>query len=245
MKNEETIIMQPDNSENTNNVKAEKEVRNGNGKRVAAVAAGAAFGSAAGSAGTAAAFRVAENTQEEVEAQVDDTATATAAEQLQAAAATAQTEQQEEVVATVVDDTQEPDYTGNAGADPVSQDPVAQQTSNETGEVQVLGVYERTDENGVRQEAAVITDGQEVAAIVDVDGNGTADALLADMNHNQQIDEGEVFDISEQNISMDTLKQQYIAQQEMEAQQQQEETFGYAASDETADYNNGVDCIDV
>lgn len=244
MKNEETIIMQPDNSENTNNVKAEKEVRNGNGKRVAAVAAGAAFGSAAGSAGTAAAFRVAENTQEEVEAQVDDTAST--AELQQAAAATAQTEQQEEVVATVVDDTQEPDYTGNAGADPVSQDPVAQQTSNETGEVQVLGVYERTDENGVRQEAAVITDGQEVAAIVDVDGNGTADALLADMNHNQQIDEGEVFDISEQNISMDTLKQQYIAQQqEMEAQQQQEETFGYAASDETADYNNGVDCIDV
>ncbi len=240
MKNEETIIMQPDNSENTNNVKAEKEVRNGNGKRVAAVAAGAAFGSAAGSAGTAAAFRVAENTQEEVEAQVDDTAST--AEPQQAAA---QTEQQEEVVATVVDDTQEPDYTGNAGADPVSQDPVAQQTSNETGEVQVLGVYERTDENGVRQEAAVITDGQEVAAIVDVDGNGTADALLADMNHNQQIDEGEVFDISEQNISMDTLKQQYIAQQEMEAQQQQEETFGYAASDETADYNNGVDCIDV
>ena len=240
MKNEETIIMQPDNSENTNNVKAEKEVRNGNGKRVAAVAAGAAFGSAAGSAGTAAAFRVAENTQEEVEAQVDDTAST--AEPQQAAA---QTEQQEEVVATVVDDTQEPDYTGNAGADPVSQDPVAQQTSNETGEVQVLGVYERTDENGVRQEAAVITDGQEVAAIVDVDGNGTADALLADINHNQQIDEGEVFDISEQNISMDTLKQQYIAQQEMEAQQQQEETFGYAASDETADYNNGVDCIDV
>lgn len=240
MKNEETIIMQPDNSENTNNVKAEKEVRNGNGKRVAAVAAGAAFGSAAGSAGTAAAFRVAENTQEEVEAQVDDTAST--AEPQQAAA---QTEQQEEVVATVVDDTQEPDYTGNAGADPVSQDPVAQQTSNETGEVQVLGVYERTDENGVRQEAAVITDGQEVAAIVDVDGNGTADALLADMNHNQQIDEGEVFDISEQNISMDTLKQQYVAQQEMEAQQQQEETFGYAASDETADYNNGVDCIDV
>ena len=243
MKNEETIIMQPDNNENTNNVKAEKEVRNGNGKRVAAVTAGAAFGSAAGSAGTAAAFHVAENTPEEVETQVDDTATA--AEQQQAAAATAQTEQQEEVVATAVEDTQEPDYTGNAGADPVSQDPVAQQTSNETGEVQVLGVYERTDENGVRQEAAVITDGQEVAAIVDVDGNGTADVLLADMNHNQQIDEGEVFDISEQNISMDTLKQQYIAQQEMEAQQQQEETFGYAASDETADYNNGVDCIDV
>ena len=97
----------------------------------------------------------------------------------------------------------------------------------------------------MRQEAAVITDGQEVAAVVDVDGNGTADALLADMNHNQQIDEGEVYDISEQNISMDTLKQQYVAQQEMEAQQQQEETFGYAASDETADYNNGVDCIDV
>ena len=241
MKNEETIIMQPDNSENTNNVKAEKEVRNGNGKRVAAVAAGAAFGSAAGSAGTAAAFRVAENTQEEVEAQVDDTAST--AEPQQAAA---QTEQQEEVVATVVDDTQEPDYTGNAGADPVSQDPVAQQTSNETGEVQVLGVYERTDENGVRQEAAVITDGQEVAAIVDVDGNGTADALLADMNHNHQIDEGEVYDISEQDISMSMFEQQYIAQQqEMEAQQQQEETFGYAASDETADYNNGVDCIDV
>ena len=216
MKNEETIIMQPDNSENTNNVKAEKEVRNGNGKRVAAVAAGAAFGSAAGSAGTAAAFRVAGNTPEEVEAQVDDTATA--AEQQQAAA---QPEQQEEVVATAVDDAQEPDYTGNAGADPVSQDPVAQQTSNETGEVQVLGVYERTDENGVRQEAAVITDGQEVAAIVDVDGNGTADVLLADMNHNQQIDEGEVFDISEQDISMSMFEQQYIAQQqEMEAQQQ-------------------------
>ena len=252
MKNEDTIIMQPNNSENTNNVKAENEVKNGNGKRVAAVAAGAALGGATGSAGTATVFHAAENTPEEVTAQVDDTATLSEAtvEEQQATAATTQATPQEEVVATVVDNTQEPDYTGNSGADPVSQDPVAQQASNEGGaaEVQVLGVYERTDENGVRQEAAVITDGQEVAAIVDVDGDGTADVLLADMNHNQQIDEGEVYDISEQNISMSPFEEQYLAQQqqqEMEEQQQQVETFGYTASDETADYNNGVEYVDV
>ena len=88
-------------------------------------------------------------------------------------------------------------------------------------------------------QAAVLTNGEEVAAVVDVDYDGVADILVVDENHNQQIDEGEVYDLSNNHVQMSDYQQAYLAQQEQA--QQEHDTFAYNASDAQQDYNNDVD----
>ena len=106
-------------------------------------------------------------------------------------------------------------------------------------EVQVLGVYEAQGENGQTMQAAVLTNGEEVAAVVDIDGDGVADALLVDENHNQQIDEGEVYDLSNNHVQMSDYQDAYLAQQQM---QQEHDTFAYNANeDQQQDYDNDAD----
>ena len=204
--NEETIIMQPQNenkaqkSQNVESPKDEKK-KSGKGKKVAAVAGAAMFGSIAGGAGTAAAASMMDNAEEdsqEVEAQVDETSAHNA-------------EDAQEVTASV-DENGELDYTNNGGADPVVQPTGG--TDSDPDEVQVLGIYEAEGEDGQTLEAAVITDGEEVAAVIDADGDGYADALVYDGNHNQQIDEGEVYDLSQGHVDMQQYEDAYIAQQD-------------------------------
>lgn len=142
----------------------------------------------------------------------------------------------------------ENDYTNHHGANPVSE------STSSGDDVQILGVYER-DIDGVHQEMAVMTDGEDVAAVIDVDGNGEADIAVIDIDHSQTIEENEVFDISDQHIEMDTYEEAYIAQQEemdqmemdyAEMQQQEmedQDSFAYNASDDQ-DYNNDVEFYD-
>ena len=113
--------------------------------------------------------------------------------------------------------------------------------SSDTNEVQVLGVYQTEGENGQTMEAAVLTNGQEVAAVVDVDGDGYVDILAVDQNHNQQIEEGEVYDVSSEQVHMSGYEQQYIAQQQEQEQMQQEDSFNYTADDSQPDYNNDAE----
>ena len=139
----------------------------------------------------------------------------------------------------------EPDYTGAHHADPVTPNPEAHaavdETSNsDTNEVQVLGVYEAQGENGQTMQAAVLTNGEDVAAVIDVDGDGVANVLVVDENHNQQIDEGEVYDLSNDHVQMSDYQDAYLAQQQ-EQMQQEHDTFAYNASDDQQDYNNDVD----
>lgn len=238
MNNEETIIMQPQTAnkatETTKKEEAPKsEKKENNGKRVAATVAAGVFGGAAGGAASAAAATMlnadeqedsAEETQEEVVAEVRPASVQ---------------ETKEEVLV----NPEEPDYSGNNGADPIVQpqeepEPHSVQTSNEEEpEVQVLGVYERTEDGGAHQELAILTDGDEIAAVLDADGDGIADVIGIDHDHNQQFDEGEIYDISEQHIGMEQYEQAYLAQQE---EVDQQDTFAYEASDET-DYNNDAD----
>lgn len=226
MNNEETIIMQPQNNNQAQQVQnvdtpKQEEKKSGNGKKVAAMTGAAVFGGAAGGAGTAAAatmFTKEQEEEQEQEVKVEEKA-------------------ETEEIPVTVDENGETDYTGNAGADPVAQNPTPepQPTGNEGGdahEVQVLGVYE----NGEGQEMAILTDGETVAAVLDANGDGEANVIGIDENMNGQFEEGEVYDISDQHISMSQYEDAYLAQQQ-EQMQQEHETFAYNA-DEQQDYNN-------
>lgn len=247
MNNEETIIMQPKNNEEAQQPQevetpkaesAKEEQKSNNGKKVAATVAAAAVGGIIGGAGTAAAASMYQDAQDgETETSVEEeTPTSTAKPDPKPVE---EPQINPEEVAVTVDGNGETDYTNNGGADPVAQSPQATPTSNEEGggnDVQVLGVYEAQGENGQTMEAAILTDGQEVVAVVDVDGDGVADVLLADENHNQQIDEGEVYDVSSDHVQMSQYENAYLAQQQ-EQMQQEQETFAYNA-DSQQDYNN-------
>lgn len=87
-------------------------------------------------------------------------------------------------------------------------------------------------------QAAMLTNGEEVAAVVDLDSDGVADVLLVDENHNQQIDEGEVYDLSNDNVQMSIYQDAYQAQQQA---QQENDTFSYNANEDQQDYDNNAD----
>ena len=127
----------------------------------------------------------------------------------------------------------EPDYTGHGGADPVSGQPHTQPTgshqSEGSNEVQVLGIY---GEHGQSLHTAVVTDGEYVAAVVDIDGDGKAEVMAVDADHNGEIGEGEVFDIAGENVQMAGYEQAYVAQQQNDAP-------AYEASASVADNGGG------
>ena len=243
MNSEETIIMQPQNNNQAQQVQnvdtpKQEEKKSGSGKKVAAMTGAAVFGGAAGGAGTAAAANMlnkeqTEEQEQEVKADEDTPTATTTAKPEPKAEEKIETEE----IPVTVDENGETDYTGNAGADPVAQNPTPepQPTGNEGGdahEVQVLGVYE----NGEGQEMAILTDGETVAAVLDANGDGEANVIGVDENMNGQLEEGEIYDISDQHISMSQYEDAYLAQQQ-EQIQQEHETFAYNADDQQ-DYNN-------
>lgn len=235
MNNEETVVMKPRN-----------------GKKVATVATAAVVGGAVGGGATYAATEMlhakeAGEQKQEDEAQTTERPVVTAAEE-------PQKEQHgdapKEEVAVKVDENanEEPDYTGHNGADPVTPNPEPHDSMDETNdansnEVQVLGVYEAQGDQGQTMQAAVLTNGEEVAAVIDVNGDGVADVLAVDENHNQQIDEGEVYDLSSEHVQMAGFQQTYEQQEQMQQEQieQEHDTFAYNASDDLQDYNNDAD----
>lgn len=253
MNNEETIVMKPQNNNNkaekTQNVEiAEKE--SNKGKKVAATAAAAVMGGVVVSGATYAATTMlhdkeAEEQKPEDEAQTTEESVVAAAEEPQKEQQTEAPKEEEVAVKLDAAESAEPDYTGAHHADPVTPNPevhaAVDETSNsDTNEVQVLGVYEAQGENGQTMQAAVLTNGEDVAAVIDVDGDGVANVLVVDENHNQQIDEGEVYDLSNDHVQMSDYQDAYLAQQQ-EQMQQEHDTFAYNASDDQQDYNNDVD----
>ena len=235
--------MQPQNNNQAQQVQnvdtpKQEEQKSGNGKKVAAMTGAAVFGGAAGGAGTAAAANMlnkeqTEEQEQEVKVDEDTPTTTTTAKPGPKAEEKIETEE----IPVTVDENGETDYTGNAGADPVAQNPTPepQPTGNEGGdahEVQVFGVYE----NGEGQEMAILTDGETVAAVLDANGDGEANVIGIDENMNGQLEEGEIHDISDQHISMSQYEDAYLAQQQ-EQIQQEHETFAYNADDQQ-DCNN-------
>lgn len=273
MNNEETIIMQPQSGNNPKanqaapaaepNAKPKKT----RGKRSAAMAGAAVAGAAVGSGATLGVEAVVDdsnNDQEENNAQTAETQTDNAAEQqeVEAVADTQdeiETEQPQyvseaprDVNATVEDvaSNGESDYTGHGGENFVVQDDDPNlQTASDDGmgvhddQLQVLGVYDVQNEDGSMMQTATITDGHYIGAVIDADYDGTADAVIVDYNQNQQIEEGEVFDVSNENIQMQDFQDAHVAQQQ-DMMQQEQEHLAYNASDDQPDYCNNADIQD-
>lgn len=237
MNNEETIIEQPKANAQT---QEKQENKSDNSHKRAKTVAAATIGGALGGGATAATVSAAmhgdgtiEQTEEEPEVKVEE----------DAAAPENDTEPNE--VTASVDDGNEPDYTNHGNADPVVEtEDIAEvhpvvDSQDDAPDVQVLGVYEHDTEEGVHQTAAVLTDGEVNAVVVDVDGNGIVDEIAIDINNNGQIEEGEVVDISGQGISMESFQEAYLAQQQEMAQHQ--EDMAYNTSDDAmSDYDNNA-----
>lgn len=273
MNNEETIIMQPQSGNNpkANQVAPAAEPnakpKKTRGKRSAAMAGAAVAGAAVGSGATLGVEAVVDdsnNDQEENNAQTTETQTDNAAEQqeVEAVADTQdgiETEQPQYVseaprdVNATVDDVAsngESDYTGHGGENFVTQDDDPNlQTASDDGmgvhddQLQVLGVYDVQNEDGSMMQTATITDGHYIGAVIDADYDGTADAVIVDYNQNQQIEEGEVFDVSNENIQMQDFQDAHVAQQQ-DMMQQEQEHLAYNAGDDQPDYCNNADIQD-
>lgn len=248
MNNEETIIAHSENHEQNTRTQKENK-KNSNGKTIAAAAASATLGGVAGGAGTAAAMNYynakteenepqeQEQEQEQVEAHTAEAPKTAEAPRTESKPSAPSVTEDDEAITPVHHDP-EPDHT----AAPINVNhtitdegqPTAPE--GEQAEVQVLGVYEHVTEDNVQQTAAVLTDGTEVAVVVDVTGNGMADVLAVDNNHNNQIDDGEVVDISDQDISMRVIEQAYLEQQQMD-----DLTSNASSNDQMLNCNDGID----
>lgn len=272
MNNEETIIMQPQSGNNpkvnqaTPATEPNAKPKRTRGKRGAAMAGAAVVGAAVGSGvtlGVEAVVDESNNDQEENNTQTAEAQTDNAAEQQEVEATaetqdTVETEQPHYVseaprdVNATVDDVAsngENDYTGLGGDNFVAQEDPYLQTASDDGmgvhdnQLQVLGVYDVQNEDGSMMQTATITDGHYIGAVIDVDHDGTADTVIVDYNQNQQIEEGEVFDVSNENIQMQDFQDAHVAQQQ-DMMQQEQEHLAYNASDDQPDYCNNADIQD-
>lgn len=243
MNNEETIVMKPQNNKKSEQTQSVETVdkKSNKGKKVVATAAASIVGGVVGGGATTYAATEILHSKEEAEEQKP----ATVVNEPQKVQSD---EPQKEELAARVDDEEggEPDYTNHNGSDPVTQNPEVQATVDDTSvgnahEVQVLGMYEAQGEDGQTMQAAMLTNGREVAAVVDLDGDGVADVLAVDENYNQQIDEGEVYDLSNDNVHMSDYQDLYMAQQQQMQMDQEQNTFAYNANDDQPDYNNDAD----
>lgn len=267
MNNEETIIMQPQSGNNpkanqaTTAAEPNAKTKKTRGKRGAAMAGAAVVGAAVGSGATLGVEAVVDesnNNQEENNTQTAEAQTDNAAEQ-QEVEATAETQDTVEAeqpqyvseaprdVNATVDDVAsngENDYTGQAQEDPYLQTASDDSMGVHDNQIQVLGgVYDVQNEDGSMMQAVAITDGHYIGAVIDVDHDGTADTVIVDYNQNQQIEEGEVFDVSNENIQMQDFQDAHVAQQQ-DMMQQEQEHLTYNVSDDQPDYCNNADIQD-
>ena len=95
---------------------------------------------------------------------------------------------------------------------------VAQTTSQQTSgteaepHVEVLECGTVTNDDGSQMDVAVVSVNGEEVGIIDVDQDGMADVMVADVNGNGTIDQGEIADVSSEEMPMQPLQDQYLAQ---------------------------------
>lgn len=252
MNNEETIVMKPqynNKAEQTEKVEATTAQKSNKVKQIVTTAAagivGGVVGAGAGAAYAADGMNHGKEIEEQKPADEAQTAEVSNASTAEASQDEQQVEPQVEAVEAKADDTasEGPDYTNLNNANPMTPNPevevaVDESSNDDANGVQVLGVYDVPGENGQNMQAAVLTNGEEYAVVADIDGDGVADVLGVDENHTQQIEEYEVYDISNECVQMSNFQNAV----DYEQQQQEQETFVYNANDDLSeDYNNHAD----
>lgn len=259
---ESNNVKEQEQTPKTNAPKDEKSSNNHTAGKVAATAAAGVFGGAAGGAASIAAANLMDTPEDEpVVEPVEEEVVVSAKPEPKPAPEPAPSEEEpkeeeskDDEPTDGSDDSVEQggqegeDYTGQDHQDhqvpPTGQEPGPTPTSDDPSEpeIQVLGVYERYDENGVHQEMAILTDGEKIAAVADLDGTGDADILAVDENMNGHFEEGEIHSISEiadHPVKMSQFEEAYIAQQE--AQQFEEQQACACETSDESDFNNDVD----
>ena len=91
--------------------------------------------------------------------------------------------------------------------DPVLEanpDPAPEPTPE--SEIEVVSYETVTNEDGSQMDVAVVNAQGQAVMIADVDQNGVADIMASDLNYNGQLDNGEIVDVSDQNIAMQPLQ---------------------------------------
>ena len=73
-------------------------------------------------------------------------------------------------------------------------------------EIEVVRYETVTNEDGSQIDVAVVNAQGQAVMIADVDQNGLADIMASDLNYNGQLDNGEIVDVSDQNIAMQPLQ---------------------------------------
>lgn len=73
-------------------------------------------------------------------------------------------------------------------------------------EIEVVSYETVTNEDGSQIDVAVVNAQGQAVMIADVNQNGLADIMASDLNYNGQLDNGEIVDVSDQNIAMQPLQ---------------------------------------
>ena len=74
-------------------------------------------------------------------------------------------------------------------------------------EIEVVSYETVPNEDGSQMDVAVVNAQGQTVIIADVDQNGVADVMASDLNYNGQLDDGEMVDVSDQNIAMQPLQE--------------------------------------
>lgn len=132
--------------------------------------------------------------------------------------------------------------------DDVSQQPQVRQVSEndeeqEEPEVHFLGVDQVQTDGGQTINVGHMTIAEEEVALVDMDNDLIFDVAVSDRNHNEQIDEGEVIDISDRQLSVTDFA--LAAEQENQSEITAQPDFVSNPQDQLAedmpDYMNDAD----
>ncbi len=99
-------------------------------------------------------------------------------------------------------------------------------------EIRVLGVETVQNEYGHTMNVALVENNEDQALLIDVDNDGTIDVLLHDDNADGELQDSEIYDISDAGVEVADL---------MQAQAAQHGDIYYASNDDMQDYINDAD----
>ena len=217
MDNEATKVLNEQQNQNevneTTTQQAAEKKGNGKGARVAGVAAGAAMGAgvAMGAERAYEAFTNDEADEPEVKPEAEAAAPAS-----KPAPAEAKVEQnpeeapksEEEVKAEV--ETQDSHHDETAGGDGNAQKTATSVDADD--EVHVVGVGVQDNGNGGVATVVAVQKGDDHALLVDVESDGRLDYAIHDDNGNGEIEDHEVHDVGNENISTVNVVGAYVAE---------------------------------
>ena len=226
MDNEATKVLNEQQNQNevneTTTQQAAEKKGNGKGARVAGVAAGAVMGAGAAMGAERAyeAFTTGEEAAPEETSQ-KETASAKEAEPApKTAPAEAEVEQKPEVAPkseeevkpeeSAPEETQDSHHDETAGGDGNAQKTATSVDADD--EVHVVGVGVQDNGNGGVATVVAVQKGDDHALLVDVESDGRLDYAIHDDNGNGEIEDHEVHDVGNENISTVNVVGAYVAE---------------------------------